>query len=279
MMRKKRKLKWRMIVLYMVMLAVAVIQIYPLFWVITSSMKTSSEIKETAYLLPSGLYFDHYFRALQTRLPRYFLNSTIVAFGVLVSLILLSAPAGYALSKMRFRYAEQMTTFFLFGIMIPTFVCLIPMFRMYSRLGIDDTFLALVIPQVGFSLPLSIFLYRNFMDRIPDSLTDAAAIDGASHWYCFLRIVFPMSKNITATILTYNFISVWNEFTYASIFIHTMEKKTLPIGLNGFVGEMGNVDWGITYAGITLTILPTLFVYLFLNKQVIEGMTAGALKT
>lgn len=267
------------IIFYLVAIIVAIIQIYPFFWAVTSSFKTSSEIKNSAYMLPSSLYLGHYVRAFHTRLPRYFVNSTIVAFGVLILLVILSAPAGYALSKMQFRYAEQVTTFFLFGIMIPTFVCLIPMFRMYNVLNLRDTFWALIIPQVGFGLPLAIYLFRNFMARIPDSLTEAAAIDGASHLYCFLRIVFPMSKNITATILTYNFLGVWNEFTYASIFIDTMDHKTLPIGLNSFVGEMGNVDWGITFAGITLTILPTLFVYLFLNKQVVEGMTAGAMKT
>ena len=138
---------------------------------------------------------------------------------------------------------------------------------------------ALIIPQVGFGLPVCIFLYKNFMSRIPDSQTDAAAIDGASHWYIFMNIIFPMSKNITVTILTFNFVYVWNEFTYANTFMSAGKMKTLPVGLSDFVGEMGGVDWGATFATITLSMLPTLIIYAVLNKQVIEGMTAGAVKS
>lgn len=263
---------------YVVLIVIALVQIYPFFWVALSSFKPASDLARPAYLLPSEMYLGNYVKALSGRLPRYFSNSIIIAVCVLVGLVALGSPAGYALSKMRFRYAEQVTSFFLFGMMIPSFACLIPMFRMYNILGLRNTYWALIIPQVGFGLPLCIFLYRSFMSRIPDSLTEAAAIDGATNWYIFRSIVFPMSKNVTMTTLTYNFIGVWNEFTYANTFMSTAEMKTLPIGLNDFVGEMGMVDWGGTFAAITLSILPTLILYVFLNKQVIAGMTAGAVK-
>lgn len=267
------------VLFFMVLLAVALVQIYPFFWVITSSFKTDADLAKAAYLLPSKIYMGHYQQALQSDLMRYFFNSFSVAVGVLVSLIALGAPAGYALSKMRFHYAEKVMTFFLLGMMIPSFACLIPMFQFYNALGLRNTYWALIIPQVGFGLPVCIFLYKNFMSRIPDSLTDAAAIDGASHWYIFMNIIFPMSKNITVTILTFNFVYVWNEFTYANTFMSAGKMKTLPVGLSDFVGEMGGVDWGATFATITLSMLPTLIIYAVLNKQVIEGMTAGAVKS
>lgn len=117
------------------------------------------------------------------------------------------------------------------------------------------------------------------MSRIPDSLTEAAEIDGAEHGYILGKIIFPMSKNITVTILTFNFVNIWNEFTYANTFMSSGKMKTLPVGLNDFVGEMGGVNWEQHLPTITLSMLPTLIIYAVLNKQVIEGMTAGAIKS
>ena len=267
------------ILFYFVLVAVAVIQIYPFFWVITSSLKTGEQLASLpSYSLPPQLYLGNYERALNSSLMRYFLNSAIVAVLVLFALVAFAAPAAFAVSKIQFRQAECVMSFFLFGMMIPVFTCLIPMFRIYNMVGIRNTYWALIIPQVGFGLPMCIFLYRNFMQRIPDSLIEAAEIDGASAWYVFRNIVFPMSKNVTVTVITYNFIYVWNEFTYANTFMTKNEMKTLPVGLNDFIGQMGMVDWGSTFAAITLTIIPTMVVYFILNRHVIDGMTAGAMK-
>ena len=267
------------VIFLIVLVVVALIQLYPFFWVAISSFKTDADLARAAYLLPSEIYMGNYQKAFQSDLFQYFINSFLVAVGVLIFLVALAAPSGYSLSKMRFCYAEKVMTFFLFGMMIPSFACLIPMFQVYNVLKLRNTYWALIIPQVGFGLPICIFLYKNFMSRIPDSLTEAAAIDGASYWYIFKNIIFPMSKNITVTILTFNFVNVWNEFTYANTFMSAGNMKTLPVGLSDFVGEMGGVDWGATFATITLSMLPTLIVYAVLNKQVIEGMTAGAIKS
>lgn len=271
--------RWVRGIFYIVLITVALIQIYPFFWVVTSSLKTDADLARAAYLLPSEIFIGHYKEALQSDLLRYFFNSMVVAVSVLFFLVIISAPAGYALSKMKFRYNEKVMTFFLLGMMIPAFACLIPMFQFYNMLKLRNTYWALIIPQVGFGLPVCIYLYKNFMSRIPDSLTEAAEIDGAEHAYILGKIIFPMSKNITVTILTFNFVNIWNEFTYANTFMSSGKMKTLPVGLNDFVGEMGGVNWGATFATITLSMLPTLIIYAVLNKQVIEGMTAGAIKS
>ena len=266
-------------VFYTVLIAIAVVQIYPFFWVITSSFKTSEQLASTpAYSLPPQLFLGNYERALQSDLPRYFLNSLIVVVCVLVALVFLSAPTAFALTKLHFKYANKLMSFFLLGMMIPVFTCLIPMFRMYNILGLRNTYWALIIPQVGFGLPMCIYLYKGFMDRIDNSLVEAAKIDGATSWQIFSRIIFPISQNITVTIVTFNFIYIWNEFVYANTFMTKNIMKTLPIGLNDFVGQMGMVDWGTTFAAITISIIPTLIIYFILNKQVIAGMTAGAVK-
>ena len=271
--------KTRIVFLILIVLFV-VLQSYPVFWVFTASLKTPEEIAGSApYALPSGFYLGNYIKAFtQSNLVRYFMNSVAVALCTLLGIVVLSAPAAYAISKIQFKQNEKVLTFFLLGMMIPTFSCLIPMFQIYNMLGLRNTYAAVVLPQIGFSLPMCIFLYVGFMKYIPNELLEAAAIDGAGSFGIFRQVVFPMAKNSTVTVLIYNFVSIWNEFTYANTFMTKDEMKTLPIGLNAFVGEMGRRDWGATFAAIVIAILPTILVYFFLNKQVMEGMSAGAVK-
>ena len=198
------------------------------------------------------------------------------AFGMLYKI-------GMAISSNKHKspvyYANALMAFFLFGMMVPIFSCLVPMFQIYNRIGLRNTYWALVLPQIGFGLPMCIYLYTGFFKFMPDSLLEAAVIDGATMGTTFRKIVVPMAKNTTMTVLTYNFVFVWNEFTYANTFISSSDMKTLPIGLNDFVGQFGRVDWGSTFAAIVISILPTLIVYFILNRNIIEGMAAGAVKS
>lgn len=272
--------KWLRILFYIFLIVVLVIQTYPMFWVLMSSFKTKDDIAFLeAYSMPSSLYLGNYITALfESNLIRYFLNSVIVAVGTLVGIVILSAPAAYAISKIQFKQNERLLSFFLLGMMIPIFACLIPMFQIYNAVGLRNTYLSLILPQIGFSLPMAIYLYTGFMKFVPNSLLEAATIDGANSFQIFSKIMFPMAKNSTITIIIYNFVNIWNEFTYANTFMTKGIMKTLPVGLNDFVGEMGRRDWGGTFAAIVLAILPTLIIYFFLNKNVMEGMAAGAIK-
>jgi raffinose/stachyose/melibiose transport system permease protein len=267
-------------VFYAICIIVLAIQIYPVFWVLMSSFKTPDQISNMApYSLPTHFYVGNYAYALfQSHMPDYFLNSTITAIGTLFGIVVLGAPAAYAISKIPFKHNEKLMSFFLFGIMIPTFACLIPMFQMYNALHLRNTYFALILPQVGFGLPICIYLYVGYMRFIPNSLSEAAIIDGASHLQIFTRIIFPMATNSTLTIIIFNFVNIWNEFTYANTFMTSNIMKTLPVGLNDFIGEMGRVQWGPTFSAIIIAIAPTLVIYFFLNKYVMEGMAAGAIK-
>ena len=285
-------------VFYVVILIFVMIQVYPIFWVICSSLKTPDEMTYTAqYALPSGFYLGNYISALTiSSIPRYFLNSTVVAVLTLLGIVVLGCPVAFVISKVKVKYANALMAFFLFGMMVPIFSCLIPMFQIYNRIGLRNTYWALVLPQIGFGLPMCIYLYTGspqigfglpmciylytgFFKFMPDSLLEAAVIDGATMGTTFRKIVVPMAKNTTMTVLTYNFVFVWNEFTYANTFISSSDMKTLPIGLNDFVGQFGRVDWGSTFAAIVISILPTLIVYFILNRNIIEGMAAGAVKS
>lgn len=268
------------IAFYIVIFVILILTCYPIFWVVCSSLKTATEVANNPpYSLPTSFYTGNYVNAItQSHLPNYFMNSTLVAFFTLLFIIVLGAPAAFAISKIRFKQADKVMTYFLMGIMIPAFVCLIPMFQMYNKLGLRNTYLSLILPQVGFSLPMCIYLYVGFMKYVPNSLVEAAVIDGATSTQVFLQVIFPMAKNSTMTILVFNFVGIWNEYTYANTFMTKGIMKTLPIGLNDFVGQMGSRDWGATFAAIVIAVLPTLIVYFFLNKSVMEGMAAGAVK-
>ena len=269
------------IFLYIILGIIAIIQVYPIFWVVSSSIKPFSEfISKPSYSLPESLYLGNYITALATgNIPRAYLNSIFITIMVLTLEVLISCPAAFAIGKLDFKASGKLLSFFLMGMMIPVFVCLIPMFRVYTFLGIRNTYWSVVLPQLGFGLPLSIYMYVSFLKFVPDSLLEASLIDGANSLQIYVRIVFPLLKNATATILTFKFIWVWNEFTYANTFLTSRVMKTLPIMLRDYAGEEGLVNWGATYAAITLAILPTLIIYFLLSKNVTEGIAMGALKS
>ena len=208
-------------VFYVVILIFVMIQVYPIFWVICSSLKTPDEMTYTAqYALPSGFYLGNYISALTiSSIPRYFLNSTVVAVLTLLGIVVLGCPVAFVISKVKVKYANALMAFFLFGMMVPIFSCLVPMFQIYNRIGLRNTYWALVLPQIGFGLPMCIYLYTGFFKFMPDSLLEAAVIDGATMGTTFRKIVVPMAKNTTMTVLTYNFVFVWNEFTLSLIHI------------------------------------------------------------
>ncbi|MBN9432841.1 MAG: carbohydrate ABC transporter permease [Bosea sp.] len=276
-------MRWSRILRAIAYLAVGimlVIQLYPIVWVAAASLKTPEELSNGApFAMPAGFYIGNYIGAFsQSNLLRYLLNSTVVAVLTIIITIGLGAPAAYAIEKLRFPGAKLVLGYFLLGIMIPIFVTLLPMFQMFNAAGLRNTYWALVLPQVAFGLPLCIYLYTGFMRQVPDALLEAATIDGAGDLRIFLTIVFPLCGNVTVTIVTLSFLSVWNEFVFANTFMTAASMKTLPIGLNDFVGAYGKTDFGLTYAAIMVSILPTLILYFFLNKRVISGVAAGATK-
>jgi raffinose/stachyose/melibiose transport system permease protein len=190
----------------------------------------------------------------------------------------MAAPAAYAIEKLRFAGSRIVLSYFLLGLMIPIFVSLLPIFQSLGFLGLRNSYWAVVLPQVGFQLPVAIYLYTSFFRSIPNELLEAASIDGAGVFRTFWSVAVPLSINATITIVVYNFIFIWNEFVFANTFLTSDALKTLPVGLNDFVSDMGRRDYGATYAAIVVSILPTIALYLFLNRRIIDSMTAGAVR-
>ena len=257
-----------------------VVQLLPLVWIAMASLKTPVELAaQPMYTLPSHIDFGNYVRAFATSpLLRYIGNSALVAVVTIALTVVLAAPAAFAIEKLRFPGAQKVLAYFLMGLMIPVFVALLPTFLAFNALGLRNTYWAVILPQVAFNLPMAIYVYTGFMRSIPDALLEAATMDGAGTFRVFMSIVVPLSSNATVTVAVFNFMFVWNEFVFANTFLTNSALKTLPVGLQDFVGQYGKTDLGATFAAIVVSVVPTVLLYLFLNRRVIDGMTAGATK-
>ncbi len=257
-----------------------VMQVYPIFYVISSSMKNTDDFRHLpTYALPSSLNFENYIKVFTTSsMPTYFKNSIIITVGVLIPLLLISFMAGFALSKIKFKSNRVILNYFMLGLMLPFQVALIPLFTIFSKTAMLNTYPAIILPQIAFSLSYSIQLFYSFSKFLPDEIVEAAIIDGCSPFQAFVRIVFPMSTNSILTVATMQGVFTWNDFICAYTFTRSTDMKTVTLGLNDFVGFMGTTDWGATFAAITVTVLPTFVFYFLTNKLMLNGLTAGAVK-
>jgi raffinose/stachyose/melibiose transport system permease protein len=256
------------------------IVVYPLVWLVLASLKGPDEFTfSPVYALPAGLYFQNYVDAfVDGHIGTYFLNSILVVFPSLAVILILSVSAAFALEVMRWRGRDGLLLVFIAGILVPTQMLLLPLFTMYFKAGILDSRWSLLVTYVGLGLPLSIFLMAGYFKAVPRELMEAAILDGATLYQAFYRVALPMVANAIVTVALIQFFFLWNDLLFALTFISSDENKTIQTGLLSFVGERGQVDWGPTFAAISLAVFPTLILYLILNQRIIKGLTAGALK-
>lgn len=255
-------------------------EIYPILWIFFSSIKSTDEFALSAsYALPKGFHYQNYIEAWNRgRMNIYFGNSALVTTISLFFIVLFSVTASFALTKMRWKMRDKVMKLFLSGIMVPTAVVLIPLYTIYNHLGLLNRHLSLILTYVAFGMPLSVFLLRGYLTALPDDLLEAAVIDGAGIYKILWHIVLPLMKTGIVTVLVIQFYFRWNDLMFSMTFISDTAKKTVQTGLLYFSDQFGNRDWGAIFACIAIAVIPTLLLYVFLNKMVIEGMTAGALK-
>lgn len=207
----------------------------------------------------------------------FFLNSIYVTVGSVLLVVVISALASYPLSRLRFKLNKPLFLLFIVGMMIPIHATLIPIFIMSNRVGLYDSLLALVGPYVAFALPISIFIFVQFMKEIPVELEEAAKLDGAGHWRIFMNVIFPNVIPAISTVVIYNFVHIWNEFVFALVLIQSQGEMTLPLGLQKFYGEF-SVNVPGLMAALTLASLPIIAVYIFSQERVVKGLTSGGVK-
>lgn len=267
------------IAIMLVALIVLVFFVYPIIYTIINSFKTYDDfLANPQYALPSEFYFGNYARVAENSFGRYFINSVVVAFFVVIFTILLSCTAGFALSKFRFKGRGKLEMLFLLGLMIPYQVILIPLFLTYSKLHLLNSYFSLILPQVAFGMPFAIQLFIAFFKDFENDIFEAAIIDGCSVGKAFISVVLPMCRNVVIAIATVRAIFSWNEYLFAYTFISSRRMMTVVLGLNTFVGEEGLIDWGPTFAAITATVIPTLIIFMFLNKYMVSGLSEGSVK-
>ena len=275
-----RKVRPGSIVKWVIAIILVVLQVYPFFYVFTSSFKSLDDFRKLpAYALPSTLYLGNYITVFtKSHMLTYFKNSIIVLIGVLIPLILFSLMAGFIISKVKFRGRKVLLNYFLLGLMLPMQVSLIPLFTIFNKMGLINTYAAIILPQIAFSLSYSIQLFYSVSKFLPEETLEAAIIDGCSPMGCFFKIVMPMSLNSVITVATMQAVFCWNEYINAYTFTRSTDMKTITLGLNDFVGSMGLTDWGATFAAITVTVLPVFIFYFLGSKRMLAGMSAGAVK-
>ncbi|WP_284980485.1 carbohydrate ABC transporter permease [Arthrobacter sp. efr-133-TYG-118] len=259
---------------------IVVVQVYPLAWLFLTSLRNEHDFATgDPFALPSSISFDNYVRAFQTgNLGQNILNSFIVTMGANLLIVLLGMMAAYALQVLGFRFSKFVRGLFLIGIIVPVQIALVPLFIDYSSVNLLDTYQSMIIPLAGFALPMSIYLFSSFFEYIPRETYEAASLDGAGPYRIFGLITLPLSTNTVVTVVLVNSIFIWNDFIFANTFVLSEGLKTIPLGLQNYIGAMGKVDWTATFAAVCITITPLLLVFLVLNKAMIQGLESGATK-
>ncbi|RKD32688.1 carbohydrate ABC transporter permease [Lacrimispora algidixylanolytica] len=272
-------MKIRKHIKFLVLSLIAVTQIFPLYWLITFSLKTNGEIfGENILGLPRTWRWENYQAALtQTSLIKYFLNSVFYSLVTVVVAGLLSAMAAYAIARMKWKLKSVVFGVFALGIMIPAQAALLPMFQLLDKTGLKGGYLGLLIPYISGAIPMSILILTGFYRSIPMELEEAACIDGCGIFRCFATIILPIIKPALATASVFTFLGTWNELMLANTFVDSERYRTLPVGIMSFAGQY-STDWGLIGAGMVIATLPTIAIYFMLSNQIQDSLVAGAVK-
>jgi multiple sugar transport system permease protein/raffinose/stachyose/melibiose transport system permease protein len=250
----------------------------PFVWAAMMSLRTTTEIHANHFAMPSPAHWEKFPEAWFTaNYGVYFANSTQIVVSAVVILTLVGAMAAHCLARYRFKL-NRVIYFVLFStIIFPPQITIISLFQILVDYGLYNSKLGLTLVYVAIQLPLTIYILESFFARIPSDLFDAARIDGYSDWSIFWRVSFPIALPAIATTVILNFILLWNEFLYAVVLITEEANRTLPLGIQRFIGDTQE-DVGMIATGLMIAIIPVVVVYAFFSERLIQGMTAGAVK-
>jgi len=250
---------------------------YPLFWVLMSSLKTTEEITLNVWAFPAEPQWQNYVNAWNRGISGYFVNSLIVTLSTIAGVLSLSSLCAYGLSRYKTPWLKYVLVVVMGGMMLNPQVCLVPLYGILTRLGIRNTYLALILPYVAFRLPLNTLLIRSFFLSVPKEIEESATLDGCGSLQIYGRIFLPMSRPIllTSAILTAYY--AWNEFLFAIIFIDSNKYRTIPAGLMSFRDAL-QIDWGPLLAGMAISAVPIMIFFISVQKHFVRGMMAGSVK-
>lgn len=265
-------------ILYAVSFLFLFIFIYPLYFVIISSLKTNTEIFISPFSLPKTLQFENYKTAIEIgNVGRQFLNSLFLSLATLALTIAVASMVSFAISRLRFGGQGAVRVYFVMGMMVPIQSIIVPLAWAINNFNIRDNYLILILLFTAFHMPLATFIVTGSMNSLPSSLEEAAIIDGCSIYKVFYKIILPLVKPAIATIGIFVFMYTWNDLLVSMVFIGKSELRTISVGLLNFVGARKS-DYGALMAAIFIAILPPLLMYLFLQENVVKGLTSGSNK-
>jgi ABC-type glycerol-3-phosphate transport system permease component len=273
----RRSKRFQMFLLYPVYLLVTVTILYPLAWMVYSSLKSDSDIFANVFALPRTLYLENYLTVfVKGGMDLFYRNSLFIALVSVAGLLLFCSMAAYAFANMHFKGKTALYLFILLGLMIPSQALIISGFKWISILKLVSSHWALIFTYFGWA-SFGIMVLRNFFQSVPQDIKDAALIDGAGHWQMLTRIMLPLARPSISTIAIFYFMWVWNDFIYPLVYLQDEEKYTVPLGIM-FLNGRYVVNWGLQMAGLAVATIPPLLIYLIFQRQFIRGILAGALK-
>lgn len=267
---------------HVVLAAWALVSVLPLVWAAITAFKPNDEVfGASPWSLPSEWRFDNFSRAWgSASIGQFFLNTVIVVTGALVLTMLLSTMVAYVLARYEFRGNRLIYYLFASGLMFPIFLAVVPLFFVVRNLGLLNTHLGLILAYTAYALPFSVFFLTAFFRTLPTAVGEAAMIDGCSHSGVFFRVMLPMARPGIVSVALFNFLGMWNQYLLPLVLNqNNRDTAVLTEGLAALVAQQGyDSDWSALFAGMVISMLPVLVVYLIFQRKIREGFVAGALK-
>jgi len=256
----------------------ALIVLGPLIIVVLNTMRPTREIYRAPVALPSSINFDSYIIAWEeASFNVYFFNSLVITVASVTLATTVSALAAYVLGRYRFRGSQALIAYFVAGLTLPFRLAMVPLFLLLNDLGLIDSRVGLILVYAATGIPFSIFILSAFFRQLPQELSEAARIDGANEFIIFSRVMLPLVRPSLATVAIFQFVPLWNDFFFPLVLLRSTDKWTLPVGMTRFFGEF-QTDWSTLFAGLVITTLPLIILFLSATEQIISGLTAGVRK-
>lgn len=256
------------------LLALVVVVIYPLAWMVLSGLKTNAEIFGNPFAMPLEWRWENYAQAWNRGVSDYVSMSVLVTVTSTIATVFISAWAAYGLSRVEIPFSRTVLTLVLGGLMLAPAVALIPLVKMMQSLGLYNTFWALLILYTAFRIPFTTFLIRAYMIDLPREIDEAAAVDGASKWLTFWRVILPMCKPIIVSTVILHVLFSWNEYLFAMVFTSGAGVQTLPVGLTSLMAKHGT-DYPVVFAGMVIAALPVVLMFFLGQRYFIKGLADG----
>lgn len=275
-----RTSKKKNILLSIISIIIAVIMLFPIYWMISSSFKTDAEIfAKVPTFLPQHFSFDSYISQVAggSNIFRSFLNSAIIALSTMAGSCILAIPGAYGLARFKMKGSKIFIMLFLVTQMLPATLILTPLFLTYNKLGLIDTYFAPILSDMTIGIPFVILILRTYFLGLPKELEDSAKIDGCNAFTAFIKIMLPISYPGVIMCAVFSFLFAWGDLAYSLTFVTSENMRSLTAGIYNFIGKYG-IQWNCIMAYGTVITLPVLAIFVFLQKYIVSGLTNGAVK-